>query len=154
MRHRIRAAALLVDADRILLVYHEDSQTGRGFWAPPGGGLEAQDNSIHLCAIREVFEETGLGVTLSRIAYIREFCDDVTGTLHLEIFFLASSWSGNITLEHLPAGQPDSDMIKESRWVGREELKSLTVYPPELKDDFWTHHADGFPTTIYLGRTF
>lgn len=153
MKHRIRAAALVVHEDRILLVKHVYQDTGESFWVPPGGGLEDCDNSIFACASREVFEETGLTVTPSRIAYIREFSDRATDTMHLEIFLAAESATGTITLEHLPPGQPDSDMIKESRFVSRDELSSLTVYPAELRDVFWEHHAKGFPETRYLGRT-
>ncbi|MEZ0275789.1 MAG: NUDIX domain-containing protein [Roseimicrobium sp.] len=154
MKHRIRAAALVVNDDRILLVRHVYPENGESFWVPPGGGLEDADDSIFDCASREVFEEIGLTVTLSRIAYIREFSDQAIDTMHLEVFLFAESATGTITLEHLPPGQPDSDMIKESRFVSREEMQSLTVYPSELKDAFWEHHESGFRETRYLGRTF
>jgi 8-oxo-dGTP diphosphatase len=154
MKHRIRAAALVVKEDSILLVKHVYPDSGDSFWVPPGGGLEDVDDSIFACAAREVFEETGLTVALSRVAYIREFCDHATDTMHIEIFIFAESAAGAITLEHQPAGQPDTEMIKESRFVSREEMQSLTVYPPELKDVFWEHHESGFQETRYLGRTF
>ncbi|RBP46413.1 8-oxo-dGTP pyrophosphatase MutT (NUDIX family) [Roseimicrobium gellanilyticum] len=153
MKHRIRAAALVVQEDSILLVQHVYPDTGESFWVPPGGGMEDVDDSIFGCATREVFEETGITVTLSRIAYIREFSEPATDTMHMEIFLYAESAEGSVTIEHLPPGQPDSDMIKESRFVRREELAALTVYPAELKDVFWEHHAKGFPETHYLGRT-
>lgn len=152
MKHRIRAAALITEHDRILLVHHVDPKTGESFWVPPGGRLEESDESIFQCASRESFEETGLIVSISHIAYIREFCDYSTSTHHLELFLLADSTAGTITLKHLPTDQPDSDMITESKWVERDELPFLTVYPEELKKDFWIHLAEGFPKTIYLGR--
>lgn len=154
MKHRIRAAALVVRDDRILLVKHVYPDTGESIWVPPGGGLEDEDDSIFACAVREVLEETGLTVTVSRIAYVREYWEAEKETMHLELFLQAESSTGSITLEHLPPGQPDSDMIVESRFVSREELSSLTVYPAELRDVFWEHHAKGFPGTHYLGRTY
>jgi 8-oxo-dGTP diphosphatase len=152
MRYRIRAAVLIVENDRILLVHHVDPKTGESFWVPPGGGLEDSDESIFQCADRETFEETGLSVTTSRIAYIREFCDHSTSTHHLEIFLLADTVSGTLTLARLPSDQPDSDMIKDVKWIGREETPFLTVYPEVLRIEFWTHLESGFAQTHYLGR--
>lgn len=152
MRHRVRAAAIIVRGDELLLVHHIDPTSGKSYWVPPGGGLEAEDASVIHCAIRETFEESGLRVILSKVAYVAEFQESPSATLHLEIFFLADSYEGEITLTHLPEDQPDFDIIQETRWVHRDELDSLTVYPEELKSDFWDHLAEGFPTTIYLGR--
>lgn len=41
MRHRIRAAGLLIDQDRILMVNENDGE--QSYWVPPGGGFEARD---------------------------------------------------------------------------------------------------------------
>jgi 8-oxo-dGTP pyrophosphatase MutT (NUDIX family) len=153
MKHRIRAAALLVEDDRILLVHHVDPQTAESFWVPPGGGLEEEDASVFHCARREVFEETGLEVWPSRIAWIAEFCDERDGVVHLELFLAGGRAKGEITLEHLPPGQPDSDMIQEARWVHRDELDALQVYPAELRDAaFWQSIVEEGQGTCYLGR--
>ena len=58
MRHRIRAAGILVDQDRILMVNENDD--GRSYWVPPGGGFETQDGNTRNTVKREVWEETGL----------------------------------------------------------------------------------------------
>lgn len=42
MRHRIRAAALIVKDDSILLVQHVHPDTGELWWVPPGGGVETE----------------------------------------------------------------------------------------------------------------
>mgnify|MGYP005995080597 CR=1 FL=1 len=54
MRHRIRAAGLLIDEDRILLVNENDG--GKSYWVPPGGGFEAKDGNTRNTVKREVFE--------------------------------------------------------------------------------------------------
>ena len=61
MKHRIRAAAIIVGDDRLLLVKHVHPQTGETWWVPPGGGLEGTE-TIHECVKREVYEETGLTI--------------------------------------------------------------------------------------------
>jgi ADP-ribose pyrophosphatase YjhB (NUDIX family) len=151
MLHRIRAAALITRGEAILLVCHKTPETGELFWIPPGGRLEAYDESIFACARREVFEETGLEASCSRIAYVRECVDLARQIQHLELFLLADYFAGEITLEHLPPSEPDADMIQESRWVSRAELQDLTVYPEILQREFWQDLLDGFPQTKYLG---
>ena len=95
VKHRIRAAAIIVDGDSILLVKEETNhpQDGRFWWIPPGGGVEG-DESLEECARRETLEETGLSVDLGNIAYIRQFLEP--GYHHCEIFFLATSFSGSV----------------------------------------------------------
>jgi len=45
--------------DRVLLMQWRDTQTGRVFWEPPGGGIEGDETPIE-AARRELDEETGL----------------------------------------------------------------------------------------------
>jgi 8-oxo-dGTP diphosphatase len=151
MRHRIRAAALITQGDSILLVCHKTPETGTLWWIPPGGKLESFDATLFDCARREVFEETGLSARCSRIAYIRECRDIQLGIQHLELFLVADSYSGEITLAHQPPTEPDADMIQESRWISRAELPDLLVYPEILQQEFWDDLATGFPETKYLG---
>jgi 8-oxo-dGTP pyrophosphatase MutT (NUDIX family) len=55
---------LLDDDDRALLNRTVQPSTGRTFWFPPGGGIEAGEDARG-AAVREVAEETGLrGVAL------------------------------------------------------------------------------------------
>ncbi|MEA5597471.1 NUDIX hydrolase [Rivularia sp. UHCC 0363] len=151
MQHRIRAAALITQGESILLVCHKTPQTGRLWWIPPGGKLESFDQTIFDCAQREVFEETGLLATCSRIAYIRECRDLQLGVQHLELFLVADAYSGELTLAHQPPTEPDTEMIQESRWISRSELPDLVVYPEILQQDFWEDLAAGFPETRHLG---
>jgi len=103
MRHRVRAAVLIVEGDSILLVRHREPLTGNEWWIPPGGGLQADDDLIS-AACREVREETGLTVVVSRIVLVREFKDLATNYHHVELFFAADSYGGEITLATCAAG--------------------------------------------------
>lgn len=147
MQHRIRAAAIIVRDDRVLLVEHKDPADGRVFWVPPGGGLEG-DESIFDCAVRETREESSLTITPGRIVYIREFVE--TARHHLEIFLLADSSDGEPRLGDL-AGHEDEQWIQSVRFLSRDEIELLTVYPDCLKDSFWDDLHEGFPHVGYLG---
>ncbi|BAU15010.1 hypothetical protein LEP3755_55660 [Leptolyngbya sp. NIES-3755] len=127
MKHRIRSAGLIVREDEILLVAHKSPITGRTIWIPPGGGVEREDESIFACADREIFEETGLTASLSRIAYVREFYDAESDTRSCEFFCVVDRFSGTPTIEYLPPSAPDSDWITEVRWFKRNELDQIVV---------------------------
>ncbi len=151
MKHRIRVAALITDEDRILLVQHAHPVNGRECWTPPGGGVESQDRSIFDCARREVFEETGLQVELADVVYLREFFDLEFQTRNLELYVTCTAFSGTPTIRYARGAGPDEDYIRGVRWIDREELAGLTVFPGVLKDGFWDDLAAGFPYTRYLG---
>ena len=152
MKHRIRSAGLIIQDGKILLVKHRASNSETDFWwVPPGGGVEAEDDSIFACAAREIFEETGLTATLSRIAYIREFYDSIFDIRHCEFFLPVDSFSGTPSLDHLPPSSPDSDLVTELRWFTQSELNEITLYPEELRTLFWSDLQTNFSTIRYLG---
>ncbi len=146
MQHRIRAAALIVKDDRLLLVKLQVKD--RIFWVPPGGGLKGAE-SIFECAARETWEETGLQVELDRIVYIGQFADVEHDTHHLEMFLLATSSSGSLTLDNIPDG--DDPDVQSVEFFSREEMQALTVYPEILKGEFWEDLRNGHSPTKYLG---
>jgi len=86
VKHRVRAAGILIRGDSILLVLHRHPENSSEWWIPPGGGLKEEDGSIFQTAQREIFEETGLTAQLSRISYIREFRETSINIHHLEFF--------------------------------------------------------------------
>ncbi len=162
MRHRVRAAALLVRANdgasepnEILLVKHRSrSRPGKIIWLPPGGGLEPEDSSIFACAEREALEESGLTVKASRIAYVHEFQDSVNQIQHVAFYMAVDDEvQGEISLDFLPSDATDALAIVEALWVEREAVADLTIYPEYLKTEaFWVDAAQGFKQTKYLGR--
>ena len=152
MRHRIRAAAIVTDGDSVLLVQHQHNevQEGQSWWVPPGGSVEGKESLVE-CARREVLEETGLSVELGKIAYVREFVEP--GYHHCAVFFVATSFSGTLMTGSNPGtGIFDVDhMIKDVRFVRRDEMDGLTIYPEIIKTSFWDDLANEFAVPRYLG---
>ena len=147
MKHRIRAAGIIIQNNKILLVKHVHPQTQYEWWVPPGGGLEDADSSIIDCIIRETYEETGLHVEVdSKLIFVREFMDIENNTLHIELFFNASVKSGELTIKNIQGNGPDEHFIKEVKWLSLKEIQNIDVFPEELKKNF------GAGMKIYLGR--
>jgi 8-oxo-dGTP diphosphatase len=144
MRYGISAGAIVLRQEKLLLVHHK--QKGEyDFWVPPGGRLEGEE-SIQQCAEREVLEETGLCVQPGRLLYIQEF---VQPDYHfVKFFLLCRDLGGSITLENKPSGE---DFLIEARFFGKQELQKVSVFPKDLRQQFWDELAAGFLETRYLG---
>jgi 8-oxo-dGTP diphosphatase len=152
MNHRIRAAGLIVDGQRILLVRHRTPGTERDWWIPPGGGLAPKDTGVLDTARREIFEETGLTATVSRIGYVNEWRQASTGVHHVEFFVPVDRFTGEPSLEHIRKDEDEAQFIKELGWIGRAQLDGINVYPVWLRAPwFWDDAARGFPTIRYTG---
>ena len=152
LQYRIRAGVIVVDGDSMLLVQHQDDDSfgGEPWWVTPGGGVEGEE-SLTECVQREVLEETGLSVELGRIAYVSVFVEP--GWYHCEVYFVADSYSGTLTKpSNAGTGIFDLDhLIKDVRFVPREEMAELIIHPEALKTTFWEDLASGFTGTRYLG---
>ena len=152
MFHRVRVAAIIIEDNKVLLVKHVHPVTGFEFWVPPGGGLESIDRDIFDCAARETWEETGYKIKANDILFIREFVDVENNNYNLEIFLKGKIENGELTIKNIYGNGPDEHFIKDARWLGREEVKGLEVFPEVLKqDDFWESHEQEI-FTKYLGR--
>lgn len=143
MKHRISAGALVVRDNQILLVRHQ--KHGRyDFWAPPGGGVE-DNEELAAAAEREVFEEAGIRVRSSRLAYIDELIDD-SGRM-VKFWFLAEYVSGEINLSSNPAVD---EAITEAGWFSRNELPGEYVFPELLRGKFWEDIERGLAAPVKL----
>ena len=136
MKHRIRAAGIAVQDDKVLLVKHQ--QHGETWWVPPGGGFEAQDGCTQNTVKREFFEETGLtDIEVGPLMFVREFSEDRAGIFHLELFYLVTSWRGEVHLNNLQGLGGDEHLIQQTSWVNRTELDDIVLYPDELCSTLW-----------------
>ena len=152
MKHRIRSAAIIVKYNAVLLVKNKNPVNGFECWVPPGGGLE-EGESIYDCAKRETYEETGLTVELGQILYLREFVETSKARHHFEIFILATSFNGELTMANNSPLDPDYAYIKDVQFLSQQQMQGLTVFPEELKDKFWQDLASGKGLeTQYLGQ--
>jgi 8-oxo-dGTP pyrophosphatase MutT (NUDIX family) len=104
-------------------------------WQLPGGGLEPNE-SLADCAVREVWEETGVRVQVASVAFLREwvvptYCSWPEATdqigFGLEVYLYAYP-------EREPQEvRPEADAAPLPQWVPLAEIPHLPLWPKELK---------------------
>lgn len=125
---------ILDDEKRVLMVrQHHD---GKDIWMVPGGGVEEGETSSR-AGEREVFEETGLRVKMGQLIWHVEEVSDKRGQRFVN-FFLAELEGGHLKLGMDPELGDREQVLREVRFMSREEMCHLEVlYPEYLKDELW-----------------
>lgn len=115
----VRTRAVVFDEAGKVLVQHHSSST-LGFYRLPGGGVRFREKAED-CVVREVKEETGLDVAVTRLLWVRDFLEE--GSHHsIELFFLASITGGAFT------PSPEGERVDLS-FITLEELEKHVFYP-------------------------
>jgi len=128
----IRTRVIVIYDQKLLLLEPYQPEAG---WQLPGGGLEPNE-SLAECGEREVFEETGIQVRVTKVAFLREwvvpkYCTVPDGGdkigYGLEVFLYASliADQGQPVLEHKIDQMP--------YWIPLNEVPMLPLWPKELK---------------------
>lgn len=128
---RLAVRAVILRENRLLLVnaYPE----GRSdLWCAPGGGVE-RGSSLPDNLIREVFEETGLRISVGAPCLVNEF-HDPQGSFHqVDVYFRAAILSGDLD----PGWQDPEGIVTQRRFVTQGEMAALRVKPDSLAQLAW-----------------
>jgi len=120
--------------DRVLLVrqHHEE----RDIWMVPGGGIEEGESAVEAAA-REVLEETGLEIEVGRLVW---HVEEVSGRGQRFVnFFLGQLKGGSLELGKDPEFDAEHQVLREVKFMSREEMAALPVlYPEYLREELWT----------------
>ena len=86
---------------------------------------------------REIYEETGLTVSVGPPVLVNEFHDPEGDFHQVDIYFNCTLAGGE-----MPADWTDPEgVVTERRWVTREELQNLRVKPDTLAEVAWDHQG-------------
>ena len=128
---RLAVRAVILRDERLLVVnaYRDRS---RDLWCAPGGGVEP-GTSLPDNLIREVHEETGLGIEVGVPCLVNEFHDPASGFHQVDVYFRARICSGRLSADWRdPAG-----IVADRRFVTRDELCTMRFKPDSLPAIAW-----------------
>jgi ADP-ribose pyrophosphatase YjhB (NUDIX family) len=117
---RIRAAAIIIEKDKILLLAHK--KNNNVYWLLPGGGINYGE-PLHEALKRELKEELGISIDIHKAGLI---CDSVDpgGNRHIvNICFYCSHINGNYKLGK-------DKRLHNFGFFSSNDLQDLPVYPP------------------------
>ncbi|MBN1963524.1 MAG: NUDIX domain-containing protein, partial [Anaerolineae bacterium] len=120
---RIRAAVAVVQAGRILLVPHYDTEAGPVQWTVPGGRV-AFGEPVRVAAAREFREETGLTARIGDVLAVSEVIQP--GYHSLTITFAGTITGGTL---HAKPDHPHGD--KTPRWLSADDRAGVPYHPPD-----------------------
>lgn len=123
----VAVKAVIVQNDQLLIIQRaSDDEVHPGTWELVGGKLDFGE-TLEQALEREVFEETGLRVTVQQLLYATTFLTDPNRQVAL-MTYLAHPVATIVTLsaEH-----------SDARWVTADEARQLLLQP--ILDDFDSH---------------
>lgn len=128
---RLAARALILQDNRLLLV-NAFRTTVSDLWCAPGGGVE-RGASLPVNLAREVYEETGLTVTVGAPALVNEF-HDPHGSFHqVDIYFRCTITAGQISSNW----RDPEGIVTERRFFSRAGLAAIRFKPDSLAAAAW-----------------
>lgn len=124
---RLAVRAVLVHEDRLLVV-NAYADPAVDLMCAPGGGVE-RGSSLPDNLRREVFEETGLQITVGAPCLVNEF-HDPEGSFHQVDIYFRCTLAGSAQLD--PNWRDTENVVSLRRWVSRDELALIRHKPDSL----------------------
>ena len=137
---KIDIRAAVFDRDRILLVQERED----GLWTLPGGWADVGESASSV-AIREVKEESGYDITITKLAavYDRDKHGHPPMPFHVYKFFFLGTLLGGAPTTSVETTA--SDFFPENQFP---PLSISRVTAPQLKQMFAHHHNPTLPTSF------
>jgi 8-oxo-dGTP pyrophosphatase MutT (NUDIX family) len=124
---RVAVRAILVHEGRLLLV-NAYADKRLSLMCAPGGGVEA-GASLPENLKREVFEETGLEVTVGAVCLVNEFHDPDIGFHQVDVYFRCTVL-GSAQID--PLWQDVDAIVSDRQWLSAAELAETPHKPDSL----------------------
>lgn len=143
-RVNVRCSVVIFRDGAVLLLRRD--RAGNTDWVLPGGTPEPNE-SVESCARREVAEETGLQVSISRVAFVLEASNRATGVHVLDLVFTAAE-----------SDRSTEPIARESAltpvFQPLSQLSRLKLRPPVAGHLRALHGRGGRGTGVYLGNVW
>lgn len=124
--------ALITQGEKILI----DCVNNAAYYHLPGGHVALGETS-QVALLREICEETGLGVTLDQLVVVQEqFYQKPDAAHHAIIFYYTAHPQNAVKTENTVwLEQGNTKMTKHAlRWVTCDELQQIDLRPKSIKN--------------------
>ena len=128
---RLAVRAVILRNNRLLLV-NAYPGTQSDLWCLPGGGVQ-RHASLPDNLVREVYEETGLTVSVGDPVMVNEFHAPEKGFHQVDLYFRCCVIGG----EDRPDWQDTEGVVNRRRWVSRSDMAALRFKPDTLPGVAW-----------------
>lgn len=141
MKKPIRAVAIIVKGDKVLLMWRKNQR--KEYYVFPGGGVK-ENETIEKALLREVKEETSLEVKIQKNLYHHRYINDSD-----QYFYLCSYIHGEpeIGESNEKAEMKKGENFYKLEWVKIREIANLLLYPLEIRDWFIEDFKNNFANT-------
>jgi ADP-ribose pyrophosphatase YjhB (NUDIX family) len=143
-RINVRCSAVVFRGDQVLLLQRD--RGGIVDWVLPGGTPNRHE-SVASCARREVAEETGLHVSVDRVAFVLEVSNAGDDTHTLDLVFTATETDRNAEPQPRERGLTP-------QFVALTDVASHALRPPIAGHLRALHANGGIGTGAYLGNVW
>lgn len=137
---RIRAAGILIQDNRILLVQHE--KKGKKYWLAPGGGVDYGEK-VDAAVRREFKEELNIEVETDDILWVADSIHPEGKRHILNIFIGCRFISGEYSLGN-------DKRLNSFDFFSADDLDKIVIFPAPLKNELKKIISGGKGTAIYL----
>ncbi|UVI32655.1 NUDIX domain-containing protein [Paenibacillus spongiae] len=139
---RLRAAALIIENEAILLVEYNNDEEEGVHYNLPAGGVEPGETLVE-AAIREAKEEASVEIEVGPVAFVYEYQPAknhyIYGDVHsVGITFACKRKEGSVPRQ---PDRPDSHQTGV-KWIPLAQLNSIRLYP-EITQDILDYYAGG-----------
>lgn len=126
---RVRACALIIENDSILLVEFNDDEVGVHYNLPAGGVEKGE--SIREAVVREAREEACIDVEVGQLAFVYEYMNkNATAAPHgVSMMFDCKIKNGTPKKSE----NPDTNQT-DVKWIPLSELQNILLFPDIRKE--------------------
>ncbi len=130
MGKRIRAVAIVIKGDSILLMHRINKNTE--YWSFIGGGVEPGE-STEQAVIRELYEEASVSASINRLLYVYNNKEPVQSRYSSEHHFYICDYISGTPKLGIGPEKMTTDNVYDPQWVPLETFRTIKIHPQEAQ---------------------